>query len=104
MGKQALAKLRGYDNTESVEAEVLEVVNSIDQSHGGSFATLLRDTKKELIVGVSMVIWQQITGQPSVLYYVSDMLEGDNDSAQDTAMKAVYVTSVKLVATLASVL
>lgn len=102
--KQTLARLRGLKDPSEVETEVQEVVDSIEASKQGSISDLLVVARKQLVVGVGLVIWQQITGQPSVLYYVSDQLKNDTDSNAQVAAKACMVTSLKLVATLTSVL
>lgn len=100
--KQALMRLRGLNDPMEVEGEVQEVLESIDASRGGGFRELL-NARKQLVVGIGMVIWQQITGQPSVLYYVGNLLKNEGDSNSVVAAKACMVTSLKLVATLTSV-
>lgn len=101
--KQSLARLRDVSDVMEIETEVEEVVASIEASSKGSLTDLLA-ARKQLVVGIGLVIWQQITGQPSVLYYIGDLLGNDDDTAQQTSSKAAMVTALKLVATLASVL
>jgi hypothetical protein len=69
-----------------------------------TFADLLT-AKRQLIVGLAMVTFQQVTGQPSVLYYTNSLLEDTlGDSNRETAGAACLVTSVKLMATVVSVM
>ena len=58
-----------------------------------------RRYRSALIAGIGLVVLQQITGQPSVLYFMSTLL--DNAGVDDLA--SVYIGSFKLVATLVAV-
>lgn len=59
--------------------------------------------KRALFIGCGLVILQQVTGQPSVLYYANNIFKaaglGDN-----AAVASVLVATVKLLATIVSVL
>jgi sugar porter (SP) family MFS transporter len=102
--KTSLMKLRGAENIEEVEGEISEISNSVSGVKTSSYAALL-NCKRQLIAGVGLVIFQQITGQPSVLYYTNTLLKGAlGDSNRQVAGASCLVTTVKLFATMVSVM
>ena len=68
-----------------------------------SFLGFLRTYRRALVLGCGLVILQQVTGQPSVLYYANNIFKaaGFDDNA---AIASVTVAFVKLIATVFSVL
>jgi len=101
--KQALMRLRGATSEEEVQQEMNEVIAAVQSAQGGSGA-LLMQARGQLVVALGLVILQQITGQPTVLYYSGDVLKNaiGNSNAQ-TAGASCLVTSVKALATTLSV-
>ena len=60
------------------------------------FAILDKKYAKALYVGLSVVLFQQLTGQPSVLYYATQTFEAAGWSAQGASNIAVVVGVFKL--------
>ncbi|KAG0622798.1 hypothetical protein M758_3G124200 [Ceratodon purpureus] len=71
-----------------------------------SFAELFQGVnKKALLVGTGLVFFQQVTGQPSVLYYAAPILQSAGFSAASDATKlAVVLGLFKLIMTAVAVL
>jgi hypothetical protein len=53
-----------------------------------------------MLVGYGVVLLQQLTGQPSVLYYAVTVFKSAGFGASSSTLASVGVASVKLVATL----
>ncbi|KAK3239084.1 Vacuolar glucose transporter 1, partial [Cymbomonas tetramitiformis] len=74
--EEALGKLRGRARTvEQIQAEVTEMLSK--RGEEGTFGKLdfsaLLRSKRAMWAGLSLVLFQQITGQPSVLYYATEV-------------------------------
>jgi len=71
-----------------------------DSSNGGAN---IRATRSALKIGLGLMLFQQITGQPSVLYYASDILSSAGFSGGGVAqLVAVGLGLFKLLATASS--
>ena len=100
----ALKKLRGPNVSE------MELMNELDEINmfanvrrkeemgrtKSPFAILDKKYAKALYVGLSVVLFQQLTGQPSVLYYATQTFEAAGWSAQGASNIAVVVGVFKL--------
>jgi len=102
---EALARFRSTSTQESVEREVNEIVMLLEEAAGAGTQSTWGDlfkAKRALVAGLGLVLLQQVTGQPSVLYYQNDILLqagfGDN-----SALAALGVSFAKLIATLCTV-
>ena len=56
--------------------------------------------RRALAVGYGVVLLQQLTGQPSVLYYAVTVFKSAGFGESSSTLASVGVASVKLVATL----
>ena len=73
---------------------------------GASIGALLSEERyrRPLLVGGSLMLFQQITGQPSVLYYAQQILEGAGFAAgREAAGVSVALGAFKLAMTLVAV-
>ncbi|EPS59382.1 hypothetical protein M569_15426, partial [Genlisea aurea] len=103
----ALRKLRGgYGDDNAAEKQVEGTLLSLksaysDQVSEGSFLDVLRGPSlKAFVIGGGLVLFQQITGQPSVLYYAAPILQTAGFSAAADATKLSVVVGVfKLIMT-----
>eukprot|EP00775_Hariotina_reticulata_P005690 gene5690-5928_t len=117
----ALVKAEGRRaaNLQLVEAEIDEMAENLknaaackasSKGRGGLAGSLglelFQDSRyyRPLLVGMSLMLFQQITGQPSVLYYASQIFERAGfASGQQAAGISVLLGSFKLVMTLIAV-
>lgn len=104
----SLRKLRGPAAKEEdllAEAEAMEANFGGDGDKGaaasGGFAALLRrENLKPLLIGMSLMVFQQITGQPSVLYYATRIFQDAGFAAAESATAVSVVLGIfKLVMT-----
>lgn len=107
--KDALLRLRGRVPAEQVETELIlmeENVSLTGQISMESVLDLFRGrNRKVLLVGGQLMVWQQITGQPSVLYYASKILQKSGFSAAaDATGVSVAIGAFKLLMTMVAVL
>lgn len=76
---------------------------NVGQSGALSGISLLVKTRKywpPLYVGLSLMFFQQVTGQPSVLYYANQILASAGfTSGTDAAASAVAIGIIKLIMT-----
>lgn len=100
----ALSRFRSRSPREEVELEIASIVNVIEEE-GGRLATwsTLCSARRALVAGLGLVLLQQVTGQPSVLYYQNDILQQVGFGRQ-TAAASLLVSGAKLLATLFTVL
>ena len=103
---QAAAAATEYEAfSDSLEAEIAaeidEIVATLQAESGGSCAELLR-SRRALVAGLGLVLLQQVTGQPSVLYYQTAIFE-DAGFGSLAASASVIVGAAKLLATLVTV-
>eukprot|EP00250_Pteridium_aquilinum_P003033 c13363_g1_i1 orf=87-1769(+) len=102
---QALSRLRkGKVSSEIVEVQVektLVSLQSSDMKEEQKFSEVFEGTSlKALKVGAGLVFFQQVTGQPSVLYYAASILQSAGFSAASDATRVSIVIGVfKLIMT-----
>eukprot|EP01096_Ripella_sp_DP13-Kostka_P000362 TRINITY_DN10426_c0_g1_i1.p1 TRINITY_DN10426_c0_g1~~TRINITY_DN10426_c0_g1_i1.p1 ORF type:complete len:617 (-),score=261.17 TRINITY_DN10426_c0_g1_i1:149-1828(-) len=107
--ENALAKIRRLPVNE-VQDELIEVedtLSSLATDSPISFREFLlqRNLFRGLFIGCSLVIFQQISGQPSVLYYASSVFKDAGfSSAGAQALATIGVGVVKLLMTIVSTL
>ncbi|KAK6936553.1 Major facilitator, sugar transporter-like [Dillenia turbinata] len=104
-----LCRLRGQRNSESAPAEVDEILADLALVGQEKEITLKEmfhgKFLKALTIGVGLVFFQQITGQPSVLYYASSILQSAGFSAASDATRVSILLGVlKLIMTGVAVL
>jgi sugar porter (SP) family MFS transporter len=100
----ALSRFRSRSPREEIQGEIASIVEVL-QEEGGRLATwsTLCSARRALWAGLGLVLLQQITGQPSVLYYQNDILN-QVGFGQHTAAASLLVSAAKLLATLFTVL
>ena len=107
----ALRRLRGplYSRQSAEESEgqwtVLQAACEGEDANV-SFAELFQGVNmKALVVGTGLVFFQQVTGQPSVLYYAAPILQSAGfPAASDATQLAVLLGFFKLIMTAVAVL
>ncbi|KAG6557584.1 hypothetical protein Mapa_000860 [Marchantia paleacea] len=84
----ALSRLRGVKRgQDGIDAELAETLTSVENGAGGSEETTFGElfqgnlNQKALLIGGGLVFLQQVTGQPSVLYYAAPILQSAGFSA-----------------------
>ncbi|KAL0436611.1 UNVERIFIED_CONTAM: D-xylose-proton symporter-like 3, chloroplastic [Sesamum radiatum] len=97
----ALRKLRGWSGEDKVsEKQIEDTLVSLKAAYGsneseGSFLEVFQGPSlKAFIIGGGLVLFQQITGQPSVLYYAGPILQTAGFSAAADATKLSVVVGV----------
>lgn len=97
----ALRRLRGRSTDDKAsEKQIEETLVSLktayaDQDAEGSFLEVFQGPSlKAFIIGGGLVLFQQITGQPSVLYYAGPILQSAGFSAAADATKLSVVVGV----------
>lgn len=109
---QALRTLRGRSASEKVLADDVEdTIVSIKAAYAGQegegniWEVFEGASLKAFSIGGGLVLFQQITGQPSVLYYAASILQTAGFSAaSDAARVAIYIGLFKLLMTGVAVL
>ena len=101
----ALSRFRGGAPTEEVEAELASIeatlVEEVGAAVSGSWAEVF-SSPRALLAGLGLISLQQLTGQPSVLYY-QDSIFRDAGFGSFASKAAVLVGAAKLAATLVTV-
>ncbi|KAL8089653.1 D-xylose-proton symporter-like 3, chloroplastic [Apium graveolens] len=103
----ALSRLRGRPAADSVsEKQIDETLVSLKSQYNsqvseGNFLEVIQGPSlKAFIIGGGLVLFQQITGQPSVLYYAGSILQTAGFSAaSDAARVSVIIGVFKLLMT-----
>jgi len=100
----SLRKLRGPEiRQEELEGEVdlMDVTAAGAKDAPKGFGALLRkENLKPLAIGISLMIFQQITGQPSVLYYATKIFQEAGFAAAESATAVSVILGIfKLVMT-----
>ncbi|KAM7258165.1 hypothetical protein ACFE04_013906 [Oxalis oulophora] len=103
----ALSKLRGRPPGDKVsEKQIEDTIVSVksayagEQSEGSFWEVVQGPSLKALVIGGGLVLFQQITGQPSVLYYAGPILQSAGFSAAaDATRVSVVIGLFKLVMT-----
>ncbi|KAG0474602.1 hypothetical protein HPP92_014288 [Vanilla planifolia] len=104
-----LCRLRGLavrdEASEQIDAILLEL-SVDDQDRKVTFLEIFQGKcLKALIIGVGLLFFQQITGQPSVLYYAATILQSAGFSAASDATRvSIILGALKLVTTGVAVL
>ncbi|MCO5560801.1 hypothetical protein L7F22_014421 [Adiantum nelumboides] len=103
----ALRRLRGKEIEEyAISRQVEETLQSLQSVHEeASFLEIFEGSSlKALIIGGGLVLFQQITGQPSVLYYAASIFQSAGFSAASDATRvSVILGSFKVLMTLIAV-
>ncbi|CAL5424455.1 unnamed protein product [Camellia sinensis] len=108
----ALSKLRGRPSGDEVsEKQVEDSLDSLksaytdEESDGSIFEVFQGPSLKAFFIGGGLVLFQQITGQPSVLYYAGPILQSAGFSAaSDATQVSVVIGLFKLLMTGVAVL
>ena len=98
--RATLAKIR-VDDPDTIDRELEEIKESIDEKPGAWSELLQPVVKAALVVGVGLAILQQVTGINTVIYYAPTIVEftGVNSSA-GSILAAVGVGVINVAATL----
>lgn len=97
--RAALEQVRGKKaNRDSMDAEMMRMESS-DHRVGGVNELFRRENLRPLYIGISVVLFQQITGQPSVLYYAEQVFINAGYDPADGAGVAVILGLFKLLMT-----
>eukprot|EP00967_Tisochrysis_lutea_P115117 scaffold184098_cov38-Tisochrysis_lutea.AAC.1 len=99
----ALIRFRSRSPRRLVESEIRSILVVLQEEGGRPFTwgSLCR-ARKALLAGLGLVLLQQITGQPSVLYYQNDILD-QVGFGRHAAIASFFVSSAKLAATMFTV-
>jgi len=99
--RDALSRVRGKKVApEAIEAEVTAMSIASEKSGVGGVGELLRrENLRPLYIGLSIVLFQQITGQPSVLYYAEQVFTAAGYDSSNSAGVSVILGGFKLVMT-----
>jgi len=88
-----------------LEAELAEIESTLQsqvaEESSGGFGELLA-ARRALVAGLGLICLQQLTGQPSVLYYQETIFK-DAGFGSSASLTSVIVGAAKLIATLFSV-
>ncbi|XP_052198713.1 LOW QUALITY PROTEIN: D-xylose-proton symporter-like 2 [Diospyros lotus] len=100
----SLCRIRGEGTNDSALEKVDEILDELSNSGDEQEATLAEMFQgkclKALIIGAGLVLFQQITGQPSVLYYAASILESAGFSAASDATRvSILLGLLKLIMT-----
>ncbi|KAK4771952.1 hypothetical protein SAY86_013727 [Trapa natans] len=108
----ALSRLRGRSAGDRVsEKQIEDTLVSVksayaeDESEGSFWEVFQGPSLKAFVIGGGLVLFQQITGQPSVLYYAGPILQSAGFSAATDATRlSVVIGTFKLLMTWIAVL
>lgn len=104
--RRALQFFRQADNPEQVQGELDLMITDIAAAVGDSQQTAgcadAFEYPRPLLIGCGLVLLQQITGQPSVLYFATNIFKSAGFGSA-SALSSVGVGLVKLLATLFTV-
>ncbi|KAF2563625.1 hypothetical protein F2Q70_00014414 [Brassica cretica] len=101
---KSLCRLRGSACVDSAAEQVNEILaelSFVGEDKEATFGELFQGKcKKALIIGGGLVLFQQITGQPSVLYYAPSILQTAGFSAAGDATRvSILLGLLKLIMT-----
>ncbi|KAL2556521.1 D-xylose-proton symporter-like 2 [Forsythia ovata] len=104
-----LCRLRGQSISDSAPQQVDEILSELSHLREEQEATIAEMFQgkclKALTIGAGLVLFQQITGQPSVLYYAATIFQSAGFSAVSDATKvSILLGFLKLVMTGVAVL
>ncbi|XP_058206398.1 D-xylose-proton symporter-like 2 [Rhododendron vialii] len=99
-----LCRLRGEAIGDSAPEQVEEMLGELsyvgEEKEAGLAEMFQGKCLKALIIGAGLVLFQQITGQPSVLYYAASILESAGFSeASDATRVSILLGLLKLIMT-----
>lgn len=102
--REALKFFRNVETAEEIEPELQAMYDDASSSVGVQNARTVDAFKypRPLVIGCGIVFLQQVTGQPSVLYFATNIFK-DAGFGSSAALSSVGVGLVKLVATLLTV-
>lgn len=105
---QCLCRVRGKPVSDSSYGQVDEILSELsflNEEGEATFGELFQGKcLKALKIGAGLILFQQITGQPSVLYYAAKIFQDAGFSAAADATKAaIFLGLLKLVMTGAAV-
>ncbi|XP_004309072.1 PREDICTED: D-xylose-proton symporter-like 2 [Fragaria vesca subsp. vesca] len=106
---RCLYRLRGKaigDSAPALVEEMLDELYSVGEDKKATLGEMFHGKcKKALVIGAGLVLFQQITGQPSVLYYAASILQSAGFSAAaDATRVSILLGLFKLVMTGSAVL
>ncbi|OEL31957.1 D-xylose-proton symporter-like 2 [Dichanthelium oligosanthes] len=106
---RCLCRLRGQASPDLVSEQVnliLEELSYIDQEKQAGFGEIFQGKcLKAMIIGCGLVFFQQVTGQPSVLYYAATIFQSAGFSgASDATRVSILLGLLKLIMTGVAVL
>uniref|UniRef100_A0A0E0BE92 Major facilitator superfamily (MFS) profile domain-containing protein n=1 Tax=Oryza glumipatula TaxID=40148 RepID=A0A0E0BE92_9ORYZ len=106
---RCLCRLRGQASPDLVLEQVdliLDELSYVDQERQAGFSEIFQGKcLKAMIIGCGLVFFQQVTGQPSVLYYAATILQSAGFSgASDATRVSVLLGLLKLIMTGVAVL
>ncbi|KAF3432668.1 hypothetical protein FNV43_RR23770 [Rhamnella rubrinervis] len=106
---RCLRRLRGRaigDTAPAQVDEILSELSSVGEEKEATLGEMFRGKcLKALVIGAGLVLFQQITGQPSVLYYAASIFQSAGFSAASDATRvSILLGLLKLIMTGAAVL
>lgn len=104
-----LCRLWGKSNGDTARKEIDEILAELSSEEKEKQVTIWEMLRgkclKALTIGVGLVVFQQITGQPSVLYYAGSILEiAGFPAASDATRVSILLGLLKLIMTGVAVL
>jgi sugar porter (SP) family MFS transporter len=102
--RSALKFFRGAAENEEIDTELNTMYEEISSSVGAEVAKVGDAFKypRPLLIGCGIVFLQQVTGQPSVLYFATDIFKSAGFGT-NASLSSVSIGLVKLIATLFTV-
>lgn len=87
---ESLRRINGLDSMDiknsALEAEVEQMVKLAEEDTAEEGLSLFQERyRRPLLVGLSLMLFQQITGQPSVLYYAAKIFQDAGFASADSA-------------------
>ncbi len=100
--RKVLKRIRGKDD---VEGEVKEIQDGLKKQQGGRAELFNPLVKPALIIGVSLAIFQQVTGINTVIYYAPTIFQfAGITSASSAILATVAVGVVNVILTIVAIL
>jgi SP family galactose:H+ symporter-like MFS transporter len=100
--RKVLKRIRGKDD---VEGEVKEIQDGLKKQRGGRAELFNPLVKPALIIGVSLAIFQQVTGINTVIYYAPTIFQfAGITSASSAILATVAVGVVNVILTIVAIL
>jgi SP family galactose:H+ symporter-like MFS transporter len=100
--RKVLKRIQGKDN---VEGEIKEIQDSLKKQRGGRAELFNPLVKPALVIGVSLAIFQQVTGINTVIYYAPTIFQfAGITSASSAILATVAVGVVNVILTIVAIL